>query len=307
MAHIELHRPDALNAWTPELGAELLHAIAAGVRGRDGSAILLTGAGRAFSAGADLKASRSVLPNGDPDLSSRLHEIYNPVILAVRAAPKPVVGAIQGASRGLGCSLAAGPATSWWRRSPTLSTCWLSSTLPSCRGRRRVAIRRRTGRAAPALPSSMCMLGDGYPQPKGVRGRGLVEPDGADRRGRHGGVRRWRPDSPRVRPWHGEHQEERPRPRRRRWPTGWRSRPIASRTAAGLLDYIEKAGASFVGGRRQRQPRPMREANMAGSRARRRRRHFRSDRRLPASAAGLRRRRAGSVGRRSGEDRVPAP
>lgn len=105
-AHVELNRPESLNAWTPELARELLallrrHCADPGVR-----AVLLTGAGRAFSTGADVKQARELLPNGDPDLSSRLLELYNPIVLEIRTAPKPVVAAVQGAVAGLGVSLA---------------------------------------------------------------------------------------------------------------------------------------------------------------------------------------------------------
>lgn len=106
VAHIELNRPDALNAWLPEFADEVADALRTAAADDSVRAILLTGAGRAFSAGADVKRPRDVLPNGDPDLSSWLHRHYNPVVLAVREAPKPVIGAIQGAAAGLGASLA---------------------------------------------------------------------------------------------------------------------------------------------------------------------------------------------------------
>lgn len=106
VAHLELNRPDALNAWTPELGRALLAALRQASGDPEVRAILLTGAGRAFSAGADVKSPREHTPSGDLDLSTRLREIYNPIVTAVREAPKPVVGAIQGATAGLGCSLA---------------------------------------------------------------------------------------------------------------------------------------------------------------------------------------------------------
>jgi 2-(1,2-epoxy-1,2-dihydrophenyl)acetyl-CoA isomerase len=106
VARIELHRPEALNAWTPQLGRELLAALEHA--GHDGAvrAMLITGAGRAFSAGADVKNPRELTPDGEADLSTRLREIYNPVVLAVRTAPKPVIAAVNGAAAGLGCSLA---------------------------------------------------------------------------------------------------------------------------------------------------------------------------------------------------------
>ena len=106
VTHIELNRPDALNSWIPALGMQLLDALQRASADPAARAILVTGAGRAFSAGADVKDVRELLPDGRPDLSSRLRDIYNPVILAVRDAPKPVVGAIQGAAAGLGASLA---------------------------------------------------------------------------------------------------------------------------------------------------------------------------------------------------------
>jgi len=105
-AHIELYRPESLNAWTAELGRQLLAAVTEAADDEQVRAVLITGAGRAFSAGADVRDPRELLPDGTPDLSTRLREIYNPVVLAVRAAPKPVVAAVQGAAAGLGASLA---------------------------------------------------------------------------------------------------------------------------------------------------------------------------------------------------------
>ena len=106
VARIELDRPDALNAWTPDLGRELLAAVTRAAADPDARAILVTGAGRAFSAGADLKVPREMTADGLPDLSTRLREIYNPIIIAVRDAPKPVVAAVNGPAAGLGFALA---------------------------------------------------------------------------------------------------------------------------------------------------------------------------------------------------------
>jgi 2-(1,2-epoxy-1,2-dihydrophenyl)acetyl-CoA isomerase len=105
-AWIELDRAEALNAWTPEMGRQLLAAVTRAAEAPSIRAVLLTGAGRAFSAGADVKNPRELLPTGEPDLSTRLREIYNPIVLAIRRAPKPVVAAVQGAVAGLGVSLA---------------------------------------------------------------------------------------------------------------------------------------------------------------------------------------------------------
>jgi 2-(1,2-epoxy-1,2-dihydrophenyl)acetyl-CoA isomerase len=106
VAALTLNRPEALNAWTPDLGRELLARVREAAADPAARAILVSGAGRAFSAGADVKVPRELLPGGEPDLSTRLREIYNPMILALREAPKPVVCAVQGAAAGLGFSLA---------------------------------------------------------------------------------------------------------------------------------------------------------------------------------------------------------
>jgi 2-(1,2-epoxy-1,2-dihydrophenyl)acetyl-CoA isomerase len=103
---IELNRPEALNAWTPQLGTELLSGLRVAAADRDARVILITGAGRAFSSGADLRYPREDTPEGTPDLSSRLRALYNPVMLTIRDAPKPVVAAVNGAAAGIGAALA---------------------------------------------------------------------------------------------------------------------------------------------------------------------------------------------------------
>src|SRR4029077_14476509 len=68
-------------------------------------ALLITGAGRGFSSGADLKEQRTA-SDGAPDLSSRLRDVYHPSIIGLREMPKPVVAAVNGPAVGIGCSLA---------------------------------------------------------------------------------------------------------------------------------------------------------------------------------------------------------
>ncbi len=106
VARLTLNRPDVLNAWTPELGRALLAALREAAADPGIRAVLITGAGRAFSAGADVKHRRERLDDGTPDLSTRLREIYNPLVMTIREAPKPVVAAVNGPAAGLGASLA---------------------------------------------------------------------------------------------------------------------------------------------------------------------------------------------------------
>jgi 2-(1,2-epoxy-1,2-dihydrophenyl)acetyl-CoA isomerase len=105
-ARILLNRPDALNAWNEQFGEDLRDAVMT-VAGDDAiRAVLITGAGRGFSSGADLKEQRGADDGGLPDLSARLKEIYHPIITTLREMPKPVVSAVNGPAVGIGCSLA---------------------------------------------------------------------------------------------------------------------------------------------------------------------------------------------------------
>jgi 2-(1,2-epoxy-1,2-dihydrophenyl)acetyl-CoA isomerase len=108
VARIELNRPHALNAWNAQLGADLLSALNY-ARDHDAvRAIVLTGAGRAFSSGADLKdvSGGDTTPDGRPDVYKTLTERYHPIMHAIREIPKPVLAAVNGPAVGIGCSLA---------------------------------------------------------------------------------------------------------------------------------------------------------------------------------------------------------
>jgi 2-(1,2-epoxy-1,2-dihydrophenyl)acetyl-CoA isomerase len=106
VARIVLNRPEALNAWTRQLGEDLLSALDRVGDDPELRAIVLTGEGRAFSSGADLKAGTQMSDEGKPDVLTPLRAAYNPLILRVRTLPKPVIAAVNGPAVGIGCSLA---------------------------------------------------------------------------------------------------------------------------------------------------------------------------------------------------------
>jgi 2-(1,2-epoxy-1,2-dihydrophenyl)acetyl-CoA isomerase len=108
-ARIELNRPASMNAWNRQLGLDLLEAIQTVAADDTVRAVLITGAGRAFSSGADLKdlgAREERTPAGRPDVRMVLTERYHPIITGIREMPKPVVSAVNGPAVGIGLSLA---------------------------------------------------------------------------------------------------------------------------------------------------------------------------------------------------------
>ncbi len=109
-ATIVLDRPKALNAWNRQLGDDLLAALREAAEDDAVRAVRLTGAGRAFSSGADLKDITAMeeerTPEGHPDVQRLLRERYHPIITLVREMPKPVLAAVNGPAAGIGCSLA---------------------------------------------------------------------------------------------------------------------------------------------------------------------------------------------------------
>jgi 2-(1,2-epoxy-1,2-dihydrophenyl)acetyl-CoA isomerase len=105
-ARITLNRPEALNAWTYQLGADLLDALRMAQDDPAVRAVLITGAGRAFSSGADLKSGGIMRDDGKPDVLTPLREVYHPAITLVRRIPKPVLGVVNGPAVGIGAGLA---------------------------------------------------------------------------------------------------------------------------------------------------------------------------------------------------------
>jgi 2-(1,2-epoxy-1,2-dihydrophenyl)acetyl-CoA isomerase len=106
VGRLTLNRPERLNAWTVEFGEELKDVIEGPAADPSVRALLISGAGRGFSSGADLKEGFEPADDGRPDIRKRLHEVYHPVIVGIRRIEKPVVAAVHGPAVGIGCSLA---------------------------------------------------------------------------------------------------------------------------------------------------------------------------------------------------------
>ena len=98
---LTLHRPEVYNALNAGLIHEIREVAEAAEVSDEVRVLVITGEGKAFCSGADLKAGLI-----DPDLGNVLRKTYNPMILALRGLNKPVIGAINGVAAGAGCSLA---------------------------------------------------------------------------------------------------------------------------------------------------------------------------------------------------------
>ena len=103
---IELNRPETMNAWNEQFGHELLTAVEEAAADDSIRAVTITGTGKGFSSGADLKAGFEPTPEGHPDVGTALRERYHPIITTIRTMPKPVLAAVNGPAVGIGCSLA---------------------------------------------------------------------------------------------------------------------------------------------------------------------------------------------------------
>lgn len=102
---LTLDRPDKLNAFTRAMMRELDAALATAGDDETCRVVVITGAGRAFCAGQDLADGVYVEGGPQPDLGALL-DVYNPVVLRLRALPKPVVAAVNGMAAGAGANLA---------------------------------------------------------------------------------------------------------------------------------------------------------------------------------------------------------
>ncbi|WP_316151837.1 enoyl-CoA hydratase-related protein [Cupriavidus sp. BIC8F] len=103
VATLTLNRPDVLNAMNGDLMRELREGVERAAGDAAVRAVLITGAGRGFCAGADLAARGK---DGITDSGTLLRERYHPIIMTLRQMPKPVVTAVNGVAAGAGMSLA---------------------------------------------------------------------------------------------------------------------------------------------------------------------------------------------------------
>ncbi|HEU5158073.1 MAG TPA: enoyl-CoA hydratase-related protein [Streptosporangiaceae bacterium] len=105
VATITLNRPDAMNSLTVEAKVALRAAVDRAAADGTVRAVLLTGAGRAFCAGQDLREHAACLDAGE-GLGGTVADHYNPIVRAITSMPKPVVAAVNGVAAGAGASLA---------------------------------------------------------------------------------------------------------------------------------------------------------------------------------------------------------
>ena len=100
---ITLNRPEVYNAFNDGMSYELQSALKDAAKDAEVRVVVITGEGKAFCSGQDLKASSQQEKRSFID---SLHKRYNPIIRAMRNMPKPIVARLNGVAAGAGCSLA---------------------------------------------------------------------------------------------------------------------------------------------------------------------------------------------------------
>ncbi|GAB3670808.1 enoyl-CoA hydratase-related protein [Saccharopolyspora tripterygii] len=103
---LTLNRPESFNSLNIELKQALLAALREAAADDSVRALVITGAGKAFCAGQDLKEHIELLASGDPSPLRTVEEHYNPITKALATMPKPVIAAVNGTAAGAGASLA---------------------------------------------------------------------------------------------------------------------------------------------------------------------------------------------------------
>lgn len=104
IAYITLNRPEVFNSFNREMALSLQNVLDDCEQNAEVRAIVLTGNGKAFCAGQDLKEVTS--PELNPGFKKILEEHYNPIILRLRHIEKPIIGAINGVAAGAGANIA---------------------------------------------------------------------------------------------------------------------------------------------------------------------------------------------------------
>ncbi len=105
VATLTLNRPEAMNALTVELKQALLSTLDDISRDESVRAVVLTGSGRGFCVGQDLREHAALLDSGSPTPLTTVTEHYNPMVLALAGMPKPVIAAVNGMAAGAGAGL----------------------------------------------------------------------------------------------------------------------------------------------------------------------------------------------------------
>jgi 2-(1,2-epoxy-1,2-dihydrophenyl)acetyl-CoA isomerase len=103
VAYLSLNRPEVYNALNDGITYELQDAFKEVAKDNQVRVVVLTGEGKAFCSGQDLKDSAQ---QGKRSFLDSLHKRYNPIISAMRNLPKPIIGRLNGVAAGAGCSLA---------------------------------------------------------------------------------------------------------------------------------------------------------------------------------------------------------
>ena len=104
IAWIKLNRPEVFNSFNRDMALLLIDTLKACNSNEEVRAIVLTGNGKAFCAGQDLKEVTS--PELNPGFKKILEEHYNPIIKQIRTIKKPVVAAVNGVAAGAGANIA---------------------------------------------------------------------------------------------------------------------------------------------------------------------------------------------------------
>ena len=103
---VTFNRPDGMNSLTLAMKVALRDSLHAAAADSDVRCVVLTGTGRAFCVGQDLKEHVADLQGDSPSLGTTVTEHYNPAVTAIATMPKPVVAAVNGVAAGAGASLA---------------------------------------------------------------------------------------------------------------------------------------------------------------------------------------------------------